>query len=204
MSPVFYTQFEGLVRYKPEAENCRFGESGIYFTLKQASIEWESPVGLLRMGRQNFQFGQGLVLDHWFDGIEWHLPMGRWDARLFSGLFATDVARACQREAVFEHLQCWKQYCEADYGDFGLAGISFEGRILGFRKTGVSFMYQHAPGVISDDLSAWYVSLELQHKLPCGWTSYFEGAYQSPPVENDRIPKAWGLKYKLMQFLKKI
>lgn len=195
---------EGVVRHWRNSEDffCRFGEEGVYFTLKQAFVEWTPGDFLVRIGRQNFAYGNGLVLNHWFDGFELNWKTGKFQGSFFGGILAVDAARACQRKAVVEHLSCWKNFCSSNWGEQTAFGGFLSARWFGRQRVSMMIMRQNDenPGGLSR--SAVYAGLFLRGSLIKGFGYFGEIAMQRPDEISTIMDNTWGLSFLIQKLWK--
>ncbi len=185
---------EGVIRHWQNSRNlsCQFAPEGLYFTLKQAFIEWIPGPLLFRLGRQNLIFGNGLVLDHWFDAGQLDWEIGWLTGSIFGGALAVDVARSCQKKEVVEHLGCWKTLCSAEWGKHTLFGSTLSTRWLARQYVSLMVMHQNVrrPGIL--DRSATFASLYLRGSLNGGFSYFGELGLQLPDQVNTVMEKGWG------------
>ncbi len=195
---------EGVVRRWENRSDfsCQFDEEGVYFTLKQAFLEWTPGDFLFRLGRQNLAYGNGLVLNHWFDGGELNWEFGKLKGSFFGGALAVDAARACQKKEVIEHLACWKNLCSSDWGDLSAFGGTLSARWLGRQRASLLVMRQLAPNAGGLSRSATFASLYINGSLGRGVSYFGELAMQRPDEISTVMDNAIGASFLIQKLWK--
>jgi len=189
-----YWTAEGVLRHRTDNDElkCQFAKKGIYANLKQAFIEYEKNRILVRLGRQNLTFGNGMVLNHWFDAVELDWKSGRTTIGLFGGIFAVDAARSCQREVVFEHRACWKNFCSSEWGDQKAGGAFLSLKWQKRQHMSLMIMRQISPNSGGLSRSALFTVLTMRGLLPGGISYNFEAAWQKADQISDIMDNTWG------------
>jgi len=185
---------EGIIRHWENRSNlsCQFADEGVYISLKQAFLEWTPTNFLLRVGRQNLAYGNGLVLNHWFDGFELNWEYSKLKGSFFGGALAVDVARACQKKEVVEHLSCWKNLCSSKWGDLSAFGGVLSTRWIGRQRASIMVMHQITSNPGGLNKSASFASLYLHGSLMNVFSYFGELAFQRPVEINTIMDNVWG------------
>ena len=123
LSDTLFAGIEAVVRRKVFSDDtfqCNFASEDTQFNLRQLWLDYESDAFILHAGRDVLASGNQMVLDNFVDQVTVEFDVNDVSISAGAGVLANDVSRealSCQREIVYEHHQCWKDFCIADWGD---------------------------------------------------------------------------------------
>lgn len=123
LSESLFAGIEAIVRKKEFSDDdfeCDYASEDTQFNLRQLWIDYESDAFIVHAGRSELASGNQMVLDNFVDQVTVEFEVNDVSISAGGGVLANDVSRealSCQREIVYEHHQCWKDFCIADWGD---------------------------------------------------------------------------------------
>jgi hypothetical protein len=145
----FFAQASGTISHKDKhGLHCQYADRGWLIKPRELWAEICLESFTVRFGRQILAFGNQLVLDNRFDSVELALDNEKLDVSLLGGVLAVDVVRegrSCLREAVYENRPCWKGFCNANWGDFWMAGATIAPRLSRQHRTQLLLLHQGTP-----------------------------------------------------------
>ena len=180
--PNEYFSVESELNFKPkDFIPCELQGKGISpFVLRTLYLSYtpESEAYSLQAGRQLISESSGLMLDDFFDAVYITAERGRFSFSAGGGFLALDAAREtkhCQRCYFYEYKNCWKGFCEAEYGDFRMGFLRIEGELSSRISASIMFLVADTH---DEDLSSSNISMGFRVKLPARFKIYSEFALQ--------------------------
>ncbi|MCX7785902.1 MAG: hypothetical protein N2201_06750 [candidate division WOR-3 bacterium] len=134
-----------VVKYRPaNTINCplRVAKTGIVWGIWQGFADFMTNQWQVRLGRQHYKSGLGYIFDVRMDGIAIKRKWNQYNGQLFIGTVATDIGQNgffCQKDVLLEERLCFRQLCNANYGENSLLAIGFD-----LRQFQITFTRQFA------------------------------------------------------------
>ena len=177
-----YGGFEALIRnteYDDDDFECEDCADGIRVNVRELWLDYAPGSLALHAGRDVLAFGNGMVIDNFFDQATAQFDFGSASVLIGGGVLANDVAReatSCQRGAVYEYYPYWKQILASDWGDYR----------MGFVETGFSLIPKHhqqlmllyTDSAIDNEQDSLTADMYLNGNLGAGFKYFTEAALQ--------------------------